>query len=114
MPDAGFTFYNEKIARQTSRFSGRTAMNARQNVSEPEPPQDPDSPLKFSMEGYKGYPPAELIPYYWSPGWNSAQAINKYLKEPDGPVWDGNPGVRLFDRTALPSGLINHQGAGTL
>ena len=97
MPDAGFRYYNEKIARQTSRFSGRTAMNANQNVSEPKPPGDADSPMKFSMEGYKGYPPSELIPYYWSPGWNSAQSINKYLKEPDGPVRDGNPGVRLFD-----------------
>ncbi len=97
MPDAGFRYYNEKIARQTSRFSGRTAMDANRNVSEPRPPQDADSPLKFSMEGYKGYPPAELIPYYWSPGWNSAQAINKYLEEPDGRVWDGNPGIRLFN-----------------
>jgi NADH-quinone oxidoreductase subunit G len=97
MPDAGFRYYNEKIARQTSRFSGRTAMNANRNVSEPRPPQDADSPLKFSMEGYKGYPPAELIPFYWSPGWNSAQAINKYLEEPDGKVWDGNPGIKLFN-----------------
>jgi NADH-quinone oxidoreductase subunit G len=96
MPDAGFRYYNEKISRQTSRFSGRTAMNAGKNVSEPRPPEDGDSPLKYSMEGYKGYPPAELVPYYWSPGWNSAQAINKYLKEPDGPVWDGNPGIKLF------------------
>jgi NADH-quinone oxidoreductase subunit G len=96
MPDAGFRYYNEKIARQTSRFSGRTAMNANLNVSEPMPPEDADSPMKFSMEGYKGYPPAEIIPYYWSPGWNSAQSVNKYLEEPDGPVKDGNPGVKLF------------------
>jgi NADH-quinone oxidoreductase subunit G len=101
MPDAGFKFYNEKISRQTARFSGRTAMNANRNVSEPAPSGDADSPLKYSMEGYKGYPPGELIPYYWSPGWNSAQAINKYLKEPDGPVWDGNPGVRLLDKGVL-------------
>ncbi len=100
----GSRYYNEKIARQTSRFSGRTAMNAKKNVSEPGPPTDADSPLKFSMEGYKGYPPAELIPYYWSPGWNSAQAINKYLKVPDGEVRDGNPGVRLFD-TAVAAGI---------
>ncbi len=109
MPDAGFTFYNEKIARQTSRYSGRTAMSARQNVSETKPPKDLDSPLKFSMEGYKGYPPAELIPYYWSPGWNSAQAINKYLKEPDGQVWDGNPGIRLFEGSVLQYGKTEYQ-----
>jgi NADH-quinone oxidoreductase subunit G len=101
MPRAGFRFYNEKIARQTHRFSGRTAMNADVNVSEPKPPGDEDSPMEFSMEGYRGYPPAGLIPYYWSPGWNSSQAINKYLTEPEGPVWDGNPGVRLFDNGLL-------------
>jgi NADH-quinone oxidoreductase subunit G len=106
MPDAGFRYYNEKIARQTSRFSGRTAMNARKNVSEPAPPIDADSPMKFSMEGYKGYPPAELIPYYWSPGWNSAQSINKYLEEPDGQLRDGNPGVRLFDDAVFPGAMI--------
>ena len=77
-------------------------MNANKNVSEPKPPGDSDAPMKFSMEGYKGYPPAELIPYYWSPGWNSAQSVNKYLKEPDGQVRDGNPGVRLFDDAAIP------------
>jgi NADH-quinone oxidoreductase subunit G len=102
MPDAGFRYYNEKIARQTSRFSGRTAMSANHNVSEPRPPIDEDSPLKFSMEGYKGYPPAGLIPYYWSPGWNSAQSINLYLNEPDGSVRNGNPGLRLFNVGVIP------------
>ncbi len=109
IPDAGFRYYNEKIARQTSRFSGRTAMNAHKNVSEPGPPIDADSPMKFSMEGYKGYPPAGLIPYYWSPGWNSAQSINKYLKVPDGEARDGNPGVRLFD-TAVPDWTAANRG----
>ena len=96
IPDAGFRFFNEKIARQTHRFSGRTAMNANISVSEPKPPQDDDSPLAFSMEGYKGVPPPDLIPYYWSPGWNSVQAMNKYMDEPEGSVIDGNPGVLLF------------------
>jgi len=112
MPEAGFRFYNEKIARQTSRFSGRTAINANQDVSEPRPPRDVDSPLKFSMEGYRGYPPAELIPYYWAPGWNSAQAINKYLKEPDGSVWDGNPGIRLFSGAMALQENISHSVPG--
>ena len=98
MPDSGFRFFNEKIARQPLRFSGRTSMNANVSVSESKPPQDTDSPLNFSMEGYKGTPPSYLIPYYWSPGWNSVQAINKYLEEPDGAVADGNPGVLLFNR----------------
>ena len=98
MPDAGFRCFDEKIARQTMRYSGRTAMNAKIAVSEPKPPQDIDSPLAFSMEGYKGTPPASLTPYYWSPGWNSLQASNKYLDEPGGHVRNGgNSGIRLFD-----------------
>ncbi len=108
MPDAGFRFYNEKIARQTARFSGRTAMNAHVNVSEPAPPRDPDSPLKFSMEGYKGQPPSPLIPYYWSPGWNSEQAINKYLDTPAGKNRDGSAGIRLFP---LSMGIQNIKGS---
>lgn len=99
IPDADFRFYNEKIARQTLRFSGRTAINSNISVNEPKPPQDPDLPLNFSMEGYKGYPPSSLIPYYWSPGWNSLQAMNKYMDEPDGPLKEGDPGIRLFGKT---------------
>ncbi len=103
MPDAGFRFFNEKIARQTLRFSGRTAMDAKIAVSEPKPPPDNDSPLAFSMEGYKGEPPATLTPYYWSPGWNSVQAMNKYMDEPSGSNQDGNPGVLLFSEQTGPA-----------
>jgi NADH-quinone oxidoreductase subunit G len=96
IPDAGFRFFNDKIARQTMRFSGRTAMNAGKSVHEPKPPYDADSPFAFSMEGYKGVTPSGLTPYYWSPGWNSAQAMNKYMDEADGEAESGNPGVLLF------------------
>jgi NADH-quinone oxidoreductase subunit G len=92
-----YPFYNEKIARQTLRFSGRTAMNAAISVSEPKPPQDDDSPLAFSMEGYKGLSSSYLVPYYWSPGWNSVQAMNKYINEPESTVKEGNSGVLVFD-----------------
>jgi NADH-quinone oxidoreductase subunit G len=98
IPDAGFRFFNEKIARQTRRFSGRTAINAGISVSEPHPPTDPDSPLDFSMEGYRGNPPSGLIPFYWSPGWNSNQSMYKYMDEPDGHLNEGgDPGIRLFN-----------------
>jgi NADH-quinone oxidoreductase subunit G len=96
LPKADFRFFNEKIARQTQRFSGRTAIRANISVNEQRPPQDPDSPLDFSMEGYSGFPPPSLIPYYWSPGWNSPQAINKYLEEPNGQLRDMDPIVKLF------------------
>jgi NADH-quinone oxidoreductase subunit G len=54
LPNADFRFYNEKIARQTLRFSGRTAINAGILVSEPKPPEDDNTPMTYSMEGYKG------------------------------------------------------------
>jgi len=97
LPDSGFRIFNGKIARQTPRFSGRTAINADVSVSEPGPPEDEDSPLNFSMEGFKGVPPSSLVPWYWSSGWNSVQAMNKYMDEPAGTPAGGNPGVLLFD-----------------
>jgi NADH-quinone oxidoreductase subunit G len=39
-----------------------------------------------------------LIPYFWSPGWNSIQATNTYQKEVGGPLRGGDAGVRLFER----------------
>jgi NADH-quinone oxidoreductase subunit G len=97
MPDADFRMLNEKIKRQTIRFSGRTAMNANIAVSEPKPPEDPDSPLAFSMEGANEVPPSSLVPYYWLPGWNSAQSMNFYLDELNGSLKGGDPGVRLIE-----------------
>ena len=37
--------------------------------------------MSFSMEGFHGTPPAPLTPFFWSPGWNSVQAINKFQIE---------------------------------
>jgi NADH-quinone oxidoreductase subunit G len=72
-------------------------MLANVNVSEPKPPDDPDSPLAFSMEGYPGQPPSSLIPFFWSPGWNSIQSVNKFQSEINGPLHGGDPGVRLIE-----------------
>ena len=71
-------------------------MRANIDVSEPKPPDDPDSPLAFSMEGYKGRPPSALIPRYWSPGWNSVQSLNKFQEEVGGLLKGGSPGRRLI------------------
>ncbi len=95
-PNAGFRIAGQKIPRAPHRFSGRTAMNADRNVSEPKPPEDPDTPLSFTMEGYSGKPPSALIPYFWSPGWNSVQSINKFQIEVGGGLHGGNPGVRII------------------
>ena len=96
-PPAGFREDTQKIPRSPQRYSGRTAINADLHVSEPRPPADPDSALSYTMEGYVGIPPPALTPFYWSPSWNSAQAINKYQIEVGGELHGGNPGKRLFE-----------------
>jgi NADH-quinone oxidoreductase subunit G len=49
------------------------------------------------MEGYQGVPPGGLIPFFWSPGWNSVQATAKYQSEVGGPLRGGDPGYRLIE-----------------
>lgn len=96
-PLAAFRIAGAKIPRSPHRESGRTAVLVNINVSEPKPPDDPDSPLAFSMEGTPTEPPAALIPFFWSPGWNSIQATNAYQEEVGGPLRGGDAGVRLFE-----------------
>ncbi|MCX2452814.1 NADH-quinone oxidoreductase subunit NuoG [Pedobacter sp. PLR] len=95
-PAADFRISGQKIPREPHRYSGRTAMLANINVSEPKPPEDHHSALSFTMEGYKGMPPAPLIPFFWAPGWNSVQSVNKYQTEVGGSLRGGDPGERLF------------------
>ncbi|NEU08904.1 NADH-quinone oxidoreductase subunit NuoG [Flavihumibacter sp. R14] len=97
MPTADLRIKDQKIPREPHRYSGRTAMNANLDVSEPKPPSDPDTPLSFTMEGYKGLQPAPLNSFFWSPGWNSNQSVHKYQMEVGGALYGGNPGVRLFN-----------------
>ncbi len=99
-PPADFRLAGERIPREPHRYSGRTAMLANISVHEPKPPDDPDSPLSFSMEGYPGEPPPALITHYWDPGWNSVQALNKFQEEVGGPLRGGDPGVRLLEATS--------------
>jgi NADH-quinone oxidoreductase subunit G len=95
-PPPDFRIHDRKVPRAPHRYSGRTAENADLNVSEPKPPDDPDSPLSFTMEGYAELPPSSLISRYWRPGWNSCQALNKFQQEINGPLIGGDPGVRLI------------------
>jgi len=101
-PSAAFRMAGAKVPREPHRYSGRTAMLANINVSEPKPPSDLDSPLSFSMEGSPDQPPSALVPFAWSPGWNSYQAWNKFQEEIAGPLRGGNPGVRLVESAAQP------------
>jgi len=98
-PKHDFTIHGERIPREPHRYSGRTAIQAHLNVSEPKPLSDNDSPLTYTMEGYQGIPPSSLIPFYWSPGWNSVQSVTKFQDEPGGALKDGDPGIRLFKET---------------
>jgi NADH-quinone oxidoreductase subunit G len=96
-PASSFRVAGQKIAREPHRYSGRTAMFANVTVHEPKPPDDPDAPMSFSMEGYPGRPPPALIPLFWAPSWNSIQSVNKFQAEIGGPLVGGNPGVRLIE-----------------
>jgi NADH-quinone oxidoreductase subunit G len=96
-PSATFRMAGAKVPRSSHRASGRTALLANINVSEPKPPDDPDSPLSFSMEGTSNHPPGALIPFMWSPGWNSIQATHTYQQEIGGPLRGGDPGVRMVE-----------------
>jgi NADH-quinone oxidoreductase subunit G len=49
------------------------------------------------MEGNPDQPASALIPFFWSPGWNSIQAVNKYQREIAGPLRGGAAGVRLIE-----------------
>ncbi len=97
-PDASFRIKGLRVAREPRRYSGRTAMRANISVHEPRAPQDADSPLAYSMEGYSDpAEPGPLIPFAWSPGWNSPQAWNKFQDEVGGHLRSGDPGVRMFE-----------------
>ncbi|OHB64052.1 MAG: NADH-quinone oxidoreductase subunit G, partial [Planctomycetes bacterium RBG_13_60_9] len=110
-PPAGFRIVGEPIARQPHRYSGRTAMYAHVTVHEPRRPDDPDSPLSFSMEGYEGQPPSSLIPRFWAPRWNSVQSLNKFQEEVAGPLRGGNPGERLIEPVERTLAHADHSSA---
>jgi NADH-quinone oxidoreductase subunit G len=104
-PHADFRINGLKVPRQSHRYSGRTSMHADVTVSEDKPPEDVDAPLAFSMEGSEEQPPSPLIASYWSPGWNSVQALNKYQQEIGGELRNNGSGKRLIepDQDAKPA-----------
>ena len=87
-----------KIPRQTHRYSGRTAMLADVSVHEPKQPQDKETPLAFTMEGDNHNQSGALLPFVWSPGWNSNQSIHKFQSEVGGRISGGTAGKRLIER----------------
>ena len=96
-PPSDYRVAGQRIPRAPHRYSGRTAITANVNVSEPKPPVDADSSLSYTMEGLRGLAPSSMIPFFWSPGWNSVQSVNKYQDEVGAALKGGNPGVRLIE-----------------
>jgi NADH-quinone oxidoreductase subunit G len=88
------------------RYSGRTAVNAHIDVREPKPFSNPDSPLGTTMEGPVLHAGASVVPHVWSPGWNSAQAVNKFQSAIGGTMVSGGGGVMLFGGTAVKSDYV--------
>ncbi len=118
-PEADFRKGTQKIPRSPHRYSGRASKEADVDVSEKKPPEDPDSAMSYTMEGFHGRQPAAMTGFYWSPGWNSVQSINKYQIEVGGELHDGNPGKRLLEpssestieeTTAIPSNFAPKAG----
>lgn len=93
----------QRVPRESHRYSGRTAMNADTMLHEPKTPVDDETPFSYSMEGSmegsNADQPSTLIPYVWSPGWNSNQSVFKFQQEIGGELKGGEPGVHLAGQT---------------
>jgi NADH-quinone oxidoreductase subunit G len=98
-PRADHRVQGLRAAREPARYSGRTAMDAAVSVHEPGPPRDEDTPMTFTMEGYRGpgHTDPNLIATTWSPGWNSEQSVNKFQAEINGAMAGGDQGRRLIE-----------------
>ncbi len=101
-PPADFRFAGVKVARQSHRYSGRTALRSHIRVSEAKQESDAESALAYSMEGLHDRIPSSLRPDYWAPAWNSNESINKFQYEMAGELKAGDPGVRLFEPLEHP------------
>ena len=97
-PPPGWRQDGRRVARQTQRNSGRTALDADRTMHEPGPSPDADSALAFSLEGLRPFEsPAPLLARVWAPGWNSSNGLHKLQEEVMGPLRGGSSGVRLLD-----------------
>ncbi|NVK43646.1 MAG: NADH-quinone oxidoreductase subunit NuoG [Oceanospirillaceae bacterium] len=97
-PDAERRVDGRRLARQSPRYGGRTAMHAGEQVRETPPPADADSPFSFSMEGAPGL--GNWRGSVWAPGWNSVQALNRFQQEVGGDWRDRLPPA-LLDAGAI-------------
>ncbi|MEW5249090.1 NADH-quinone oxidoreductase subunit NuoG [Microbulbifer discodermiae] len=110
-PDENFRIEGMKTARQSHRYSGRTAIHAEAEVAEMPPHRDPDAPLSFSMEGIHNANRSPLQASIWAPGWNSNQSLYKFQEGVGGPRKSAPPDIRL-QRAAEPIPPWSWQGDG--
>lgn len=104
--DSEFRILGQKVPRQSSEVSGRTALLANLNIHEQKPPSDPDSPFAFSMEGARKKIPLPLLSSSGSPKWNSVQASFKTILSPAAQQPDAFGGVRLFHKNGTKTKTI--------
>ncbi|QJC37465.1 NADH-quinone oxidoreductase subunit NuoG [Enterobacteriaceae endosymbiont of Donacia thalassina] len=98
-PLANYKVYNKKFARSSIRYSGRTSILSNINIHEPKQPEDKDTIFSFSMEGnYNENINCTHIPFLWSPGWNSSQALHKFQKEIGISSKYGSTGFKIFQK----------------
>jgi len=88
-PEQKFRIEGSRIRTEPHRYSGRTAVDANRAIHEPAAAIPEASPFSATMEGYYGQMPAALIPFFWAPGWNSAQSLNKFQDEVGGHLRGG-------------------------
>lgn len=97
-PPANFRQNGQKIPRQSHRASGRMANPSIKDVRQHlKPPEDSDTPFCFSMEGSHNVVPWSLIPRYWTPNWNSQEAVSKFQAELGLGLHGGACGQRLIE-----------------
>ncbi|ABJ90579.1 NADH-quinone oxidoreductase subunit NuoG [Buchnera aphidicola] len=98
-PSAKFRINNQKIARSSLRYSGRTAMFADINMHEPKSPIDVDSMFSFSIEGSQQTEKSfSFSPFLWSPNWNSQQSLYKLSIQSKNQFFLYNEGILIFKK----------------
>jgi NADH-quinone oxidoreductase subunit G len=120
-PPAGFRAHGMPVARAAHRESGRTARPGLQERARmhPRPPAEPRAPYVDSDVGARRDVPSSLTARFWTPGWNSGEALNKFQIEVGGGLHGGDPGLRLIepgggDAPAAPGTVPDPAGVGDL
>ncbi|OQM34452.1 NADH-quinone oxidoreductase subunit NuoG [bacterium endosymbiont of Pedicinus badii] len=97
IPNSKYAFNRKKTSRCSIRYSGKNAIFANINVHERNIKNDRDTIFSFSTEEIQNTQSKKKeIPFFWYPGWNSNNALNKYQKNIGGKLLFGNPGEKMI------------------